>query len=76
MQDRALTDPVVIEAAFLYAITWSLGGALVASGRLLFDKFLKKLSGITVGSGDEAQVATLFGSTPRTQPWPSPHPPV
>ena len=63
-EERAFTDPTVIEAVFLYAITWSLGGGLVAAGRLQFDKFLKKVSGITVGSGDEAQAGSLPGSMP------------
>ena len=63
-EERNIVDPAVLEAAFLYAITWSLGGALIASGRQQFDKFLKKLSGLTVGSGDEAQAGSLPGSLP------------
>ena len=63
-EERAIVDPGVLEAVFLYAMTWSLGGALVTSGRLLFDKFLKKLSGLTVGTGDEAQAGSLPGSLP------------
>ena len=63
-EDRGITDPAVIEACFLYAMTWSLGGALVAAGRLLFDKFLKKVSGLTVGSSDESQAGSLPGSLP------------
>ena len=35
---RAITEANVVEAAILLAITWSLGGALVAAGRLQFDK--------------------------------------
>ncbi len=61
---RNITDTQVIEAAILLAITWSLGGALVAGGRKQFDAFLKKISGLTVGSGDEAQVGSLPGSLP------------
>ena len=63
-EERGITEPAVIEAAFLLAVTWSLGGALVASGRVAFDKFLKKLSGLTVGTSDEAQVGSLPGSLP------------
>jgi len=86
-EERNITDPQVVEAAVLLAITWSLGGALVASGRKQFDAFVKKVCGLTVGSGDEAQVGSLPGSLPtlhdytfdfeakRWKPWSSEVPP-
>ena len=57
-------DPAVLEATFLLATTWSLGGGLVASGRVQFDKFLKKVSGLTVGNNDTTSAGALPGSLP------------
>ena len=86
-EERGITDPAVLEAAFLLAMTWSLGGGLVASGRLSFDRFLKRVSGLTVGSNDETQAGALPGSLPtlhdftfdfdqkRWRPWSSEVPP-
>jgi dynein heavy chain len=45
-------DEGKMEATFLCALTWSLGGALLADDRVIFDKLLKKLSGLPAAPSD------------------------
>ena len=63
-EERNITDPQIVEAAVLLAITWSMGGAVVGSARKMFDAFLKKISGLTVGNSNEAAVGSLPGALP------------
>jgi hypothetical protein len=63
-EERNITDPQVVEAAMLLAITWSMGGAVVGTARKMFDAFLKKISGLTVGNSNEAAVGSLPGALP------------
>ncbi|KAG5844641.1 hypothetical protein ANANG_G00164650 [Anguilla anguilla] len=56
----------VLECFFLEALCCSLGGALVDAGKVKFDGFLKKLSGMTT-SHDESALANP-GEIPGTMP--------
>ena len=44
-QERA-PDQLVVEAAFVYCLVWSLGAPLVETSRARFDTYLKDLSGM------------------------------
>ena len=63
-EERGITEPTVIEGAFVLALTWSLGGALTQPGRVQFDKFLKKLAGLPTSGGESCQCGQLPSSLP------------
>ena len=53
----------VLEAVFLSALTWGVGAALVETGRVVIDKFIKRLSGYRAVSGTAGP-----GTLPSDQP--------
>ena len=63
--DKDLTDPAVLEAVFLCALVWSLGACLLETDRVIFDKFVRRISGLpsTPTSG-----AVGPGSLPSAHP--------
>jgi dynein heavy chain len=44
-------DPATLDGAFMFALIWSLGGALTATSRLRFDKFIRNVNQETGGLG-------------------------
>ena len=61
---RAITEPSVIEAAFVLCLSWSLGGPLTQDGRVQFHKFFAKISGLPPGGSDEVQCGQLPATLP------------
>eukprot|EP00048_Salpingoeca_helianthica_P012902 m.192947 g.192947 ORF g.192947 m.192947 type:complete len:4011 (+) comp15437_c5_seq118:82-12114(+) len=59
---RDIVDAPVLEAIFLCAVSWSLGACLLETERVVFDKYLRRLSGLP-----GAAVAGP-GSLPTAQP--------
>jgi dynein heavy chain len=64
-QPQLGSDPVQLEALFLYCLVWSCGAALVqqpgAPDRDRFDAFLKNLAGMGTVDGDRASATQLPG---------------
>lgn len=58
-----LTDKPLIEAVFISAVLWSLGASLVSNDRIIFDKFIKRLSGLPLQAGLSGP-----GSLPSDEP--------
>ena len=64
-EERAIKEKNVIEACFFLALTWSLGGALVQTARVEFDRFFKKLSGLPLADrGDSVGMGQLPNGLP------------
>lgn len=48
--DREILDAAVLEAIFLCALTWSLGAGLLEADRVVFDKYVKRISALPTAS--------------------------
>ncbi|XP_074640231.1 dynein axonemal heavy chain 10-like [Tubulanus polymorphus] len=53
---KEITDPAILEAYFLQALYWSVGGTLLEDGRTKFDNHVKYLASLSMNQ-DEAQLA-------------------
>ncbi|XP_064619187.1 dynein axonemal heavy chain 10-like isoform X2 [Lineus longissimus] len=53
---KEIPEPDVLEAYFLQALYWSVGGALLEDGRVKFDNYVKYLASLSA-TNDESQLA-------------------
>jgi dynein heavy chain len=52
-----VTEPDELEAFFLQALYWSIGGSLLEDGRIKFDAQIKTLAALSTASDDEKNFA-------------------
>ena len=67
---RNITEAQQIEAVFVLCLSWSLGGALVQSARVQFDKFLKKVAQLPLQDrGEEIGMGALPNGLATLHDW-------
>ncbi|TNJ29738.1 IAD-1alpha dynein heavy chain [Giardia muris] len=60
----SLTDPMIVEALFIFALVWSVGALVHEQDRTAFDMFLRELSGLPVKFGVGVQETVLASHLP------------